>query len=153
MSHEGRFKGAGGQVAVGATPAALKPTRAGGHSAAQSVPRGARSWRQGTRALSAEQTLSQHPPGGPILRLPISVSCTLTETLWGSCSQEGVVLLPRGPCLETVLVVTPGGRGCYWHLAGRGQGGCRTSRDAQDGPRTNSDLAPNVTSAEGQAPP
>lgn len=42
------------------------------------------------------------------------------------------------------------GRGCYWHLVGRGQGCCWTSYRAQDRPPTRKYLGLDVNSAKAE---
>lgn len=52
---------------------------------------------------------------------------TLTHTL-GQWFSSGDIW----ECVETFLVVTNWARGCFWHLAGRGQGGCEMVCHGQD---------------------
>lgn len=48
----------------------------------------------------------------------------------------GWFCLPRDiwQCPETFCIVTTGGRECYWHVVGTGQGCCCTSYNVQDSP-------------------
>lgn len=52
---------------------------------------------------------------------------TLTHTL-GQWFSSGDIW----ECVETFLVVTNWARGCFWHLAGRGQGGRKMAWNGQD---------------------
>ena len=84
----------------------------------------------------------------------------LKETVTGSCgitscdSRTAVCtrgrFCPQGTSGDVWVhfwVSEIGGRSCYWHLVGRGQGYCSASASAQDGPTTESDLARDTSGA------
>ena len=51
-----------------------------------------------------------------------------------------------------LLVGTPGGRRCYWHLVGRSQGCCSISHNTRDGPTAEYGVAPGARGVRVEKP-